>query len=65
MMNKFHCFDEKNINELWTRIYKEFFIISSYKQCMDIDFELYDDKDTEIWIPILFYNEYKIFEKGM
>jgi len=44
--------DEKDINELWTRIYKEFFITTSYKQCMDIDFELYDDKDTEIWIPI-------------
>ena len=44
--------DEKDINELWTKIYKEFFITSSYKQCMDIDFELYDDKDTEIWIPI-------------
>lgn len=44
--------DEKNINELWTRIYKEFFITSSYKQCMDIDFELYDDENTEIWIPI-------------
>ena len=44
--------DEKDINELWTRIYKEFFITSSYKQCLDIDFELYDDKDTEIWIPI-------------
>ena len=44
--------DEKNINGLWTRIYKEFFVTSSYKQCMDIDFELYDDKDTEIWIPI-------------
>lgn len=44
--------DEKDINELWSRIYKEFFITSSYKQCMDIDFELYDDKNTEIWIPI-------------
>lgn len=44
--------DEKNINELWTRIYIEFFITSSYKQCMDIDFELYDDENTEIWIPI-------------
>ena len=44
--------DEKDINELWTRIYKEFFITTSYKQCMDIDFELYDGKDTEIWIPI-------------
>ena len=44
--------DEKNINELWSRIYKEFFITSSYKQSMDIDFELYDDKNTEIWIPI-------------
>lgn len=44
--------DEKDINELWTRIYKEFFITSSYKQCMDIDFELYDDENTEIWIPI-------------
>ena len=44
--------DEKDINELWTRIYKEFFITTTYKQCMDIDFELYDDKDTEIWIPI-------------
>lgn len=44
--------DEKNINKLWSRIYKEFFITSSYKQCMDIDFELYDDKNTEIWIPI-------------
>ena len=43
---------EKDINELWTRIYKEFFIMTSYKQCMDIDFELYDDNDTEIWIPI-------------
>ena len=45
--------DEKDINELWTRIYKEFFFTSSYKQCMDIDFELYDDENTEIWIPIL------------
>ncbi len=45
--------DEKDINELWQRIYKEFFITTSYKQSMDIDFELYDDKDTEIWIPIL------------
>ena len=44
--------DEKNINELWSRIYKEFFITSSYKQCMDIDFELYDDENTEIWVPI-------------
>lgn len=44
--------DEKNINELWSRIYKEFFITSSYKQSMDIEFELYDDKNTEIWIPI-------------
>ena len=44
--------DEKDINELWTRIYKEFFMTTSYKQCIDIDFELYDDKDTEIWIPI-------------
>ena len=44
--------DEKNINELWSRIYKEFFITSSYKQSMNIDFELYDDKNTEIWIPI-------------
>lgn len=44
--------DEKSINELWSRIYKEFFITSSYKQSMDIDFELYDDKNTEIWIPI-------------
>lgn len=40
------------INELWARIYKEFFSTSSYKQSMDIDFELYDDKNTEIWIPI-------------
>lgn len=44
--------NEKDTNELWTRIYKEFFITSSYKQCMDIDFELYDDANTEIWIPI-------------
>ena len=44
--------NEKNINELWSRIYKEFFITSSYKQSMDIEFELYDDKNTEIWIPI-------------
>lgn len=45
--------NEKAINELWSRIYKEFFSTSSYKQCMDIDFELYDDKNTEIWIPII------------
>ena len=44
--------DEKNINELWTRIYKEFFTTSSYRQSMDIDFELYDAENTEIWIPI-------------
>ena len=44
--------DEKDINKLWSRIYKEFFVTSSYKQCLDIDFELYDDKNTEIWIPI-------------
>ena len=45
--------DSKTINELWTRIYREFFITTSYRQSMDIDFELYDDKNTEIWIPIL------------
>ena len=44
--------NENGINELWSRIYKEFFVTSSYKQSMDIDFELYDDKNTEIWIPI-------------
>ena len=44
--------DSKTINELWTRIYKEYFITTSYRQSMDIDFELYDDKNTEIWIPI-------------
>ena len=44
--------NEKNINELWSRIYKEYFITSTYKQSMDIDFELYDNKNTEIWIPI-------------
>ncbi len=44
--------DEKNINELWSRIYREFFITSSYKQSMDIDFELYDNINTEIWIPV-------------
>ena len=44
--------DEKNINDLWSRIYKEFFITSNYKQSMDIDFELYDNENTEIWIPI-------------
>lgn len=44
--------EEKNINELWSRIYKEFFITSSYKQSIDIDFELYDNENTEIWIPV-------------
>ena len=44
--------DSKTINELWTRIYKEYFITTSYRQSMDMDFELYDDKNTEIWIPI-------------
>lgn len=42
----------EDINKLWERIYKEFFPTSEYKQSMDIDFELYDDKNTEIWIPI-------------
>lgn len=40
------------INELWEKIYKEYFVTSEYKQSMNIDFELYDEKDTEIWIPI-------------
>lgn len=50
----FKCKGQKteDINDLWSRIYKEYFITSEYKQSMDIDFELYDDKDTEIWIPI-------------
>lgn len=43
---------EEDINELWSRIYREFFITSTYKQSMDIDFELYDEENTEIWIPI-------------
>lgn len=42
----------KDINELWQKIYREYFVTSEYKQSMDIDFELYDRKDTEIWIPI-------------
>ncbi|MCI8310493.1 MAG: AraC family transcriptional regulator [Clostridia bacterium] len=42
----------KDINELWSRIYKEYFTTSEYKQKFNIDFELYTDEDTEIWIPI-------------
>lgn len=42
----------EDINKLWQKIYKEYFVTSEYKQCMDLDFELYDSKDTEIWIPI-------------
>lgn len=42
----------EDINKLWERIYKEYFPTSEYKQSMNIDFELYDDKNTEIWIPI-------------
>ena len=45
----------EDINKLWERIYKEYFPTSKYKPSMDIDFELYDDKDTEIWIPISEY----------
>ena len=50
----FKCKGQKadDINELWSRIYREYFITSEYKQSMNIDFELYDEKDTEIWIPI-------------
>lgn len=50
----FKCKGQKaeDINELWSRIYKEYFITSEYKQSMNIDFELYDKKNTEIWIPI-------------
>lgn len=50
----FKCQGQKaeDINELWSRIYREYFITSEYKQSMNIDFELYDEKDTEIWIPI-------------
>ncbi len=44
--------EPKDINELWQRIYKEYFVTSEYKQNMDLDFELYDREDTEIWIPI-------------
>lgn len=53
----FECKSQKaeDINILWTRIYKEFFVSSGYKQSMDIDFELYDNKNTEIWIPITKY----------
>ena len=42
----------EDVNELWSKIYKEYFPTSEYKQSMNIDFELYDDKDTEIWIPV-------------
>lgn len=50
----FQCKGQKpeDINELWQKIYKEFFVTSEYKQSMNIDFELYDSKHTEIWIPI-------------
>jgi len=50
----FKCKGQKadDINELWSRIYREYFITSEYKQSMNIDFELYNEKDTEIWIPI-------------
>lgn len=50
----FKCEGNKSedINKLWTKIYKEYFVTSEYKQSMNIDFELYDEKDTEIWIPI-------------
>lgn len=50
----FKCEGNKaeDINKLWERIYKEYFVTSEYKQSMNIDFELYDEKDTEIWIPI-------------
>ncbi len=44
--------EAKDINALWQRIYKEYFVTSEYKQSMDLDFELYDSEDTEIWIPI-------------
>lgn len=40
------------INELWTKIYKEYFPTSEYKQSMNIDFELYNESTVEIWIPI-------------
>lgn len=42
----------EDINKLWGKIYKEYFVTSEYKQRMDLDFELYDSKDTQIWIPI-------------
>lgn len=42
----------EDINKLWSRIYKEYFVTSEYKQSMNIDFERYDEKNTEIWIPI-------------
>lgn len=50
----FKCNGQKadDINNLWSKIYKEYFSTSEYKQSMDIDLEFYDDKDTEIWIPI-------------
>ena len=50
----FKCQGQKpeDINELWSRIYREYFTTSEYKQNMNIDFELYDDKNTEIWIRI-------------
>ena len=50
----FKCEGNKaeDINKLWTKIYKEYFVTSEYKQSMNIDFELSDEKVTEIWIPI-------------
>lgn len=42
----------EDINKLWKTIYKEYFITSEYKQSLELDFELYDSNDTEIWIPI-------------
>lgn len=50
----FECEGNKpaDINELWSKIYKEYFPTSEYKQSMNIDFELYNDNNIEIWIPI-------------
>jgi AraC family transcriptional regulator len=47
------------IQELWKRIYAEFFPAGEYKQCGGLDMEVYPDGDmnspkyvTEIWIPV-------------
>ncbi|PAT01040.1 hypothetical protein CI105_08475 [Candidatus Izimaplasma bacterium ZiA1] len=52
----FECKSAEHIGKVWEVILKEFFVNSNYERVEDLDFELYDDKNPnifcELYVPI-------------